>query len=148
MTFGETMRTKYMIALLLVSTGCATHQLAPGVSYQAKPTGDIVITLQPDAAVLIKEGSTNGALSCIGYVNGMISFVQIADGGATPVGVDIKNRQPYRITRTIHNGTNVTEYFDTDADGIPDMKLEFSGDQSGPTVFKRKSIEWEQKNSE
>lgn len=128
-----------MFIFLLTLLGCSqSHDLPKGVSMRVFESGDVVVRLDDNRAIMVKQNITNGRTALIGNIDGSLHITQLESGGDTPYGLNFiaSNKAQYFIQKTI-SGTNLF-VFDNDGDGVPEGKIE------GSKRYRLKTIEWEE----
>lgn len=124
-----------LIIICLLANCSKNPELPEGVSLKIAPSNDVIITLDKDRAIMVKQAGEAGRIVLVGNMEGIFSALQLEKDGSTPVSVEFLSPDRAKITVT----RNEISYFivDVDGDGIPEMKSDKTG------RYRLKKIEWE-----
>lgn len=115
---------------------CSKAPVLPdGVSLRVAESNDVILTLEKDRAMMVKQAGEGGRIVLVGNLDGVLSVTQLERGGDTPVSVELLGADKAKVTIARDEGKYIV--WDEDGDGIPEMKMDKTGS------YRLKGIEWE-----
>jgi hypothetical protein len=131
------MRLLSSLLIVLALAGCSrSPELPEGVTLTVAPSGDVIITLDNERAVQIRQNKPDRRIALVGNLDGKLTVLQLEKGGDTPRSMDLISRDKAQFSVRNGSGQELVMILDEDGDGLPDLKIE------GGKKFKRTNIEW------
>ncbi len=119
------MRQLIITSVTIILVGCHSPEPLPdGIHLITDYSPDVVIVLDKDRAVIIKQSGNDPRRMIVGNLDGILSATQLESGGSTPRSLELKSEREAEITVSNYVGEPTRYIFDKDGDGVPDQKIE------------------------